>query len=266
MRHIPYLTFATIVAVCLGAVPGRAGMVQLKVSVQNLAPANSIAFAPLRMGFNSGAYDSFNEGEAASAAIISIAEGGTGVDWFPAFLAADPAADFASAVPDPAGPLLPGATGAGMAIVDTDTNPYFTFASMVVPSNDYFIGNDSPTQYLLFDGMGKLNFSEIVLTAADIWDAGSELDDPAHAAFLEVGDNSLRTPQDGVVNFNFAGLEIFDGLTTAAGYTFDSQLTASTEVYRISFEVVPEPSSLALLIPTFIALGAGWRRLRTFQQ
>jgi hypothetical protein len=247
MRYIPLLLSAALFAAFSMPTNARAGMVQLKVTVENLAPANSIAFAPLRMGFNAGLYDSFNEGETASAAIISIAEGGSGADWFPAFMAAEPNANFASAVPNPAGPLLPGAMASTTAVVDSEMNPYFTFASMVVPSNDYFIGNDSPTQYQLFDAMGKLNFDSILLSADDIWDAGSEVDDPANAAFLEIGDNGLRTPDDGVVGFDFEGLEIFDGLTTGAGYTFDSQLTAATDVYRISFEVVPEPNSVALL-------------------
>ncbi|MBA3483112.1 MAG: PEP-CTERM sorting domain-containing protein [Pirellulales bacterium] len=42
-------------------------------------------------------------------------------------------------------------------------------------------------------------------------------------------------------------LSAFNGLTTAASYTFDSQLTADTDIYRISFAVVPEPSSAALI-------------------
>ncbi|MDZ4782192.1 MAG: spondin domain-containing protein [Planctomycetia bacterium] len=228
-----------------GAAHGE--MVQLRVTVENLAPMDSVAFAPLRFGVHAGNYDSFNNGEAASAAIISIAEGGSGSDWFPAFMAAEPSANFGSALPNPAGPLLPGGTGTTILTVDTAVNRYFTFASMVVPSNDYFIGNDSPMQYLLFDENGQLNLTEIRQQASDIWDAGSELDDPANAAFLQIGDNSLRTPQGGVVNFNFAGLDIFNGLTTAAGYSFDSQLTADQEVYRISFEVVPEPSTVVLL-------------------
>lgn len=229
------------------ATGARGEMVQLKVTVQNLAPADSIAFASLRVGFHAGVFDSFNNGEPATAPIISVAEGGSGADWFPAFMAAEPNAGLGTVAPDPPGPLLPGAMGMATFTVDTSVNRYFTFASMVVPSNDYFIGNDSPTQYPLFDENGQLNFTEILQDASDIWDAGSELDDPANAAFLEIGDNDLRTPQGGVVNFDFAGLDIFNGLTTAAGYTFDSQLAAETPVYRISFEVVPEPGAAALL-------------------
>ena len=79
---------------------------------------------------------------------------GSGADWFPAFAAGDPTATLGTVVPNPAGPPTPGLTGSAIFTVDPTINPFFTFASMVVPSNDYFIGNDSPTQYQLFDAMG----------------------------------------------------------------------------------------------------------------
>ncbi|MFN9969867.1 MAG: spondin domain-containing protein, partial [Phycisphaerae bacterium] len=121
------------------------------VNVRNLAPTNSISFAPLRVGFHSGVYDAFNSGQAAGNLIISIAEGGSGSAWFPAFAAADPGATLGTVLPNPAGPLLPGMSGSQVFTVDPAANRFFTFGAMVVPSNDYFIGNDSATQYMLFD-------------------------------------------------------------------------------------------------------------------
>jgi len=216
--------------------------VQLRVTVQNLAPANDISFAPLLVGFNNGTFDSFNVGETATAPIISIAEGGSGVDWFPAFATADPSATLGSV----GGALLPGASASNTFTVDPSVNRFFTFGSMVIPSNDYFIGNDSPTRYMLFNALGQLNISSISQFGRDIWDNGSETTDPLNAAFLVGGNNDLRTPENGVVEFDFAGLAAFNGLTTAAGYVLNSNLTANTEVYRITFEVIPAPSALGL--------------------
>jgi len=127
---------------------------------------------------------------------------------------------------------------------------------MVVPSNDFFIGNDSPMAYRLFDAAGQLQIGSIVQTASQVWDAGSELFDPAAAAF--VGDNGLRTPQGSVVAFNFAELAAFNGLMTGAGYVFDSQLAGSDEIYRISFNVsaVPEPGTYGLMAAGL--MGVGW--------
>lgn len=228
--------------------------VQVQVTVENLAPTNSISFAPLRVGFNNGTYDSFDNGATAGAAIVSIAEGGSGSDWFPAFGAADPTAVLGTVVPNPAGPLVPGATGVNVFSVDPSVNPYFTFAAMAVPSNDYFIGNDSPTAHMLFDGAGNLNISSITLTASDLWDAGSEMDGAFGAAFLQGSMNSDHIDENGVVNHDFGDLSIFNGLTTAAGYTFDSQLAANTDIYRISFAQVPEPSTALLVAASGLLL------------
>lgn len=250
-----------IVSAALGlfAAPVNAKMVDITVTVRNLAPTNSISFAPLRFGFHNGSFDAFNNGQTATAPIISVAEGGSGADWFPAFAAADPTAVLGST----SGALTPGASQSTMTFrVNTAINPYFTFASMVVPSNDYFIGNDDPLEYRLFDMAGNLILSQIDQNASEIWDAGSELFDPANAAFVVGGNNGLRTPQNGVVGFDFLELAGFNGLQTAAGYTFDSNLLADTSVYQINFSAaaVPEPSSWAMLIAGFGLTGAAMRR------
>ena len=97
---------------------------------------------------------------------------------------------------------------------------------MVVPSNDFFIGNDSPTEYLLFNPDGSLAINDITLTAADIWNAGSETENPLNAAFLQIGTNIQRENQNGVVTHDFDLAATFDGLTTGAGYVFNAQLAA----------------------------------------
>ncbi len=245
MKRIASL-IVTVLSMNAAYTTALADMAQVRVTVENLAPASSVTFAPLHVGFHGGTYDAFNSGAAASPAIISVAEGGSGSAWFPAFAAADPTATLGTVLPDPPGPLLPGMTASAVFNVDTAINRYFTFASMVVPSNDVFIGNDSPTAYMLFDDMGNLNLSSITQRGRDIWDAGSEVTEAANAAFLVVGSNDPRIEQNGVVSFDFSGVTAFDGLTTAAGYVLDSQLTAGLEVYRISFSLVPEPSTIVL--------------------
>jgi hypothetical protein len=221
----------------------HAQTVDVRVTVTNLAPANSVSFAPLRVGFNNGTFDSFNVGQTATAPIISVAEGGSGSDWFPAFAAADPSATLGTAH---MGPLTPGSVRSSVFTVNPSINRFFTFGSMVVPSNDYFIGNDSPTQYRLFNADGSLNLTSITQDASDIWDAGSEVDSVPNAAFIVGSSNDARIADTGVVEFEFAGLSLFNGLTTAAGYTFDLQLQASTPIYRIDFEVVPAPGVASL--------------------
>lgn len=246
---------AAMFALCASA---QAAVVNVTVTVQNLAPVNSVSFAPLHVGFNNGSFDAFNLGGVATAPIVSVAEGGAGGAWQAAFAAADPNAMRGTI----GGLLLPGASSSLTFSVDTALNPYFTFGAMVVPSNDFFIGNDSPTEYRLFDAAGNLNIAAIGIKANDIWDAGSEVFDPAAAAF--VGNNDLRRDQNSVVALNFAELAAFNGLTTGAGYTFNSALTADSDVYRITFGVspVPEPGSYALMAAGLLAVGFVARRRR----
>lgn len=254
----PLLAIAATTGLAV-ATPTHARLVDITITVQNLAAANSVSFAPLRFGFNNGSFDAFDIGGVATAPIISIAEGGSGADWLPAFAAADPTAVIASTL---GGPQLPGSMQSLSFRVDTAVNPFFTFAAMVVPSNDFFIGNDDPMEYRLFDAAGNLLLDTIEQFGSDIWNAGSEAFDPANAAFLVGGVNDLRTPEGGVVEFNFSELAQFDGLTTAAGYVFNSGLAADSDIYRISFATaaVPEPATWAMLIAGFGAVGASMRR------
>ncbi len=257
----PHLAFvrglASSAAVLIASTStAHAALVDVTVTVQNLAPANSISFAPLHVGFNNGSFDAFNLGGVATAPIISVAEGGGGQAWQAAFALADPGATRGTV----AGLLVPGATRTLTLQVDTTLNPFFTFGAMAVPSNDFFIGNDDPREYRLFNANGSLAIQTINIKANEIWDAGSEVFDPAAAAF--VGNNGLRTPQNSVVAFNFAEFAAFNGLTTGAGYTFNSALGAQTDVYRISFSAVavPEPESYALMLTGLAMVGFMARR------
>jgi hypothetical protein len=237
----------------------QAAVVNLRVTVENLAPAGGIAFAPLHVGFGQGIFDAFNTGAAAGAPIVSVAEGGSGSAWQPAFAAADPTATRGVI----GGLLLSGASASRDFTVDSALNPFFTFAAMVVPSNDQFIGNDNPMAFRVLDAAGQLLLQTINQSARDIWDAGSEVTDPDAAAF--VGNNDLRTAQNGVVSFNFSELSAYNGRTTGAGYVFNNNLTASTAIYRIGFEVlstqVPEPGSAALALAALLGM-AGVARSR----
>lgn len=243
-------------AALLTTVGAQAMPTQVTVTIENLAPASGVAFAPLHLAFNNGSYDAFNLGQVAGAAIVSVAEGGAGGAWQAAFAAADPGAVRGTV----GGALFAGATAQGSYMVDGTSNPFFTFAAMAIPSNDFFIGNDNPMEYQLFNAAGQLQISSITVKAREIWDAGSEVFDPAASAL--VGNNDLRDDQGSVVAFNFAEFAGYNGLQTAAGYTFNSQLAANTDVYRISFTAapVPEPQTYALMLAGLAALGALARR------
>jgi PEP-CTERM motif len=262
MRRIISSILRAGTAVCLTATAVQAQERMVTVTITNLAAANSVSFAPLHLGFHRGAFDAFNIGAAPAPGIVSVAEGGAGGQWQADFAAADPTATRGII----GGALLPGQSRSQSFIVNAGMNRFFTFASMVIPSNDFFIGNDNPMGFRLFDDAGNLLINSITQTAGQIWDAGSESFSVAGAAFLVNGVNDVRTPQNGVVSFNFEELLRFNGETTAAGYVFNSGLmTSGQEIYRIEFTsaaVVPEPSSVILLGSGLMMLGVAVRRRR----
>lgn len=249
---------AALFGVLATAGAAMAAQVNLTITAENLAAPDSISFAPLHFGVHSGVFDAFNIGQVPGAAITSVAEGGAGGAWQSDFATADPTATRGTI----AGLLQPGETRSLTVQVDTAINQYFTFASMAVPSNDFFIGNDSPTRFQLLDASGNLLISSIGQKANQIWDNGSEVFDPAAAAF--VGNNDLRADQKSVVAFNFAELAAFNGLMTGAGYVFNSGLTANSDVYRLSFQVaaVPEPETFAMMAAGLLVIGSVARRRR----
>ena len=134
MSHLTFkrraASMAAAVACTLGfaATQASAVPVLVTVTVKNFSPATSVAVAPLHFGFNNGTFDAFNLGGVANAAIISVAEGGSGSAWQPAFALADPTATRGTV----GGLRLAGTTASLTVMVDATLNPFFTDRKSVV--------------------------------------------------------------------------------------------------------------------------------------
>ena len=262
------------------AVPSSAAIVDVTVTIQNLSAADSLAFSPTNVAFHDGSFDVFDINAAAGAEIISIAEGGEGSAWR---AAADAAGAEFGVITPPLGPppVIPaGNVGTGPFAsnasatfrIDTDVDGrFFTFANMVIPSNDLFLGNDNPLAFELLDSNGNLLLTDITQTAAQIWDANSEVANPLNGAFVaddgngNPGVNGNRVAENGTIEFAFDELTAFNGVTTPAGYVVDTTgLAAGDPIFSLSFTAtpvaaVPEPTSLLGLA----AIGTvGWIRRR----
>jgi hypothetical protein len=179
----------------------------LKITVENLSPANGCILTPLWFGFHDGTFVHFHVGSPASPAIQRLAEDGNVGPLSNAFL--DARAGFAQSAVYGRDELVnnlifPG--GRAEAIIqvgpELHTHRYFSYAAMVVPSNDAFIGNQSPSAHEVFQPSGEFVGLDITVPGSAVWDAGTEVNDEASlhapgAGPISIGDAGV--PENGVV-------------------------------------------------------------------
>jgi len=257
--RIHFNTFVTktllscaIVGVVLVLVAGqRASAQAVRIEIENLGSSTDFFLTPLWVGLHDGGFDLFSVGSGASAGLEELAETGSPATLMGEFagpnrlqnVAADPA-DFGSMPGQP--PVIdPGNTAATeIPIVNPAAYRYFSFASMIIPSNDSFIGNGNPMAYELFDAAGNFNGPLVIdITAANIYDSGTEDNTGLGAAFSATGGSATDTI--GGTVFQGPDLSNFIGTNTAAGTTIGA-VPGSSPFARITVTVVPEPSSLLL--------------------
>jgi len=168
------------VATLLGNV-ATAEAVQVTVTVDNLAPEEGLVLTPFWVGFHEGGYDLFEPGLPAPAGLELIAEDGDVSVLSQAFINGDTARVDGVITGDgisPDSPPLIGPGGSATLTFDVDAdNPFFSYASMILPSNDGFIGNENATSYRIFDANGEFIGTEFVVIGSQIQDAGTEIND-----------------------------------------------------------------------------------------
>ena len=223
---------------------------QVRVSIENRQSSDGFYLTPLWVGFHDGTFDYFDANSAASGSLELLAEEGDASALSTDFGAASTGTD--SVIMGPAGfggaPVIdPGETASALINVnDAMTNRFFSYASMVIPSNDAFIGNDVATAYEIFDIAGNFNgpVTIDIFSASDVWDAGTEANDGLGAPFSANGGSD--TAESLLVRIH-PGLDNFVGTDTAAGTTIGAALDPATPVATITLTAVPEPSTWALL-------------------
>ncbi|MEM7457842.1 MAG: CHRD domain-containing protein [Pseudomonadota bacterium] len=213
----------------------------LTISVTNTLPEGGTFLTPVWFGFHDGEnFDLYDRGEAASTGLERVAEDGNigaiasefsqaagrnGVD----------AGVFGLGVGAP-GPIDPGET----ATFTINVNPedvgrgYFTWITMVIPSNDAFLASPgNPLTDAIFDADGNFNGPLIVQRLGeDVLDAGTEENTELDAAFLNQTGPNTGVTEDGVITvhpgFNGSAalpdgtpVNILGG-TTAAGTIVDA--------------------------------------------
>ncbi|MDA8016360.1 MAG: spondin domain-containing protein [Thermoanaerobaculia bacterium] len=171
----------------------------VRVSIENLAPAAGTFLTPVWVGFHDGGFDVFNTGDAASAALERLAEDGNTGPLSEDF-AASGNGTVDGTIPGPNGPIAPGETATATFTVRGDSR-YVSFTSMVIPSNDAFVGNSNPTAIPVFDGQGRFLEGEYLVVGDRVYDTGTEVNDesPVNTAFFGQSAPDTGVEEDGLV-------------------------------------------------------------------
>lgn len=235
-----------------------ANAVNLRVSVTNLAPDNGTLLTPLWIGFHDGNFDIYNGGESLNGfpGTESLVEDGVTSGISQRFID-EGVGQIESTIIGPLGanpgPIDSGET-ATFIINNVDpnslSNRYFSYASMVIPSNDAFIANGNPLAHEIFDESGNFIGADIIELGSDVLDGGTEVNDelPANTAFFGqqtpntgVDENGVVTPHPG---FNPVGS---GGILDAPSFTNADFTTPGYQVARIQVEqvqAIPEPMTI----------------------
>lgn len=230
---------------------------QITITLANLNPTEGSLLTPIVVATQNGIYDQFDVGSAASESIERLAEDGT---VGPRIAAALGSGGVREAQATAGGPVAPGETRTLTFFADP-TDPltqYISYASMVIPSNDAFIGNDDPTQIDLFDDEGNLirrvGSDAFIVSGDNVYDAGTEVNDevPANTAALAQAAPNTGVTEGGVIRQHegFQGSERLGGpignvLTARSGSDFT---TAGFEVLSIEVDSASRQTGFSVAV------------------
>jgi len=233
---------------------------QITVRIENVAPLQGTFQTPVWVGLHDGTFDAYNGGTPANSlpnpaalanqgitstfGVVGSGLNALGQGAMEAICedgnTAQIAADFAFLNPNGqdatvAGPeapsrppLAPGEfTEFSFTVSDPSSidNRYFSYASMILPSNDFCIANGNPRAHQLFNEAGEFIATSFFVQGIEALDAGTEVDDeiPANTAFF-----GQAAPNTGVVqngNIGTIGRSDVDGTGFIAPNSNDSAVT-----------------------------------------
>ena len=178
---------------------------RLSISAENLAPENGGSVAPVWFGFHNGQFKTFEVGQAASPGLETLAEDGAPTGVIAEFDAAGQGTVQGALLGSfgGGGPFNPNEIVRTTVEVDpnAETSEYFSYAAMILPSNDQFIANADPKDVRIFSEDGTFIGAEFTVDASEAWDAGTEINDelPENTAFFGQATGNTGVDENGVV-------------------------------------------------------------------
>lgn len=226
---------------------------EVRVTIENLAPSGGTLQTPVWVGFHNGGFDLYDRGAPASAALERLAEDGSTGPLSAAFGVSGTGSVDGTIVSGAFPPFAPGARASMVFNLDASApeSRYFSYASMVIPSNDAFIGNGNPLAFPIFNSSGAFIGADFIVLGSMVLDAGSEVNDelPSNTAFfgqaapntgtvengtVELHPGFLAAGSGGVLDGSFAGFSFANADFHAPGY----------QIARITVTAVPEGSTV----------------------
>lgn len=189
---------------------GARSIPSVVVTVENSAPSRGTAQTPFWIGIHDGEFDLYDRGVAlgaeglvAAPAVERLAEDGAVGPLNAEFAATEPTSP-QSILFGPAGPLVPGDVSSVTLQVDPQLDRYFSYASMILPSNDAFIANGNPLAHQLFNDRGRFVGKSFAVSGAEVLDAGTEVNDEiaTNTAFLGQAAPDTGITENGVVELH----------------------------------------------------------------
>ena len=258
-------------------VASAASAATLKVSIENLAPQSGTLLTPLWVGFHDGGFDIYDRDVSLDSfpGTESLVEDGLTQqisDRFNTVGAGEIQGTILGTEGANAGPIDVGEIATFFFEIDSalPNNRFFSYASMVIPSNDAFIANGNPTAHPIFDEAGNFIGADFIEFGSDVLDGGTEVNDesPITTAFFGQAAPNTSVDQNGVVTihpgFNPVGSGgILDSPQFAnADFKADGYQVARIRVELVEDDVqaVPEPTTLLGLLAVGGALWLNHRR------
>lgn len=221
-------TSALASMLAVGTVSAQAA--SIRVTVDNLAPDNGTFLTPAWFGFHDGSFDLYDRGEPITAGLERLVEDGNVEPLNAEFLAAGGGTVQGAILGTDLtpGPIDPGESASFTVNLDAAaaSSRYFSYASMIIPSNDFFIANGNPLAHQIFDDAGNFLGADFVVTGSEILDGGTEVNDeiPENTAFFGQQAPDTGVTEDGVV-------------TLASGFIPGGSILSSEEFANADFTV-----------------------------
>lgn len=219
LKNVMLASSAVVAVVAAPSLAFGQSIPSVVVNVENLAPQRGTFQTPVWIGIHDGTFDIYDRDVAADAllgpgVLESLAEDGNNgpiTETFEQRNSGSPQANLVTS----GGPFQPGSRSSITLQVNPSVDRYFSYGSMVIPSNDFFVANGNPLAHQLFDDNGRFVGENFIVAGSEVLDAGTEVND-------EIAENTafLNQPALNVGNTEQGNVVLGEGFASPGSLTY----------------------------------------------